>query len=81
MPNLLRYFVIVMARTYGQTLKMIREDRGLSQEELAYKTDLHRTYISLLERDRKSPSLRTVTAVATAFGLTLLEFVQLMSED
>ena len=81
MPNLLRYFVIVMARTYGQTLKMIREDWGLSQEELAYKTDLHRTYISLLERDRKSPSLRTVTAVATAFGLTLLEFVQLMSED
>ena len=81
MPHLLRYFVIVMARTYGQTLKMIREKRGFSQEELAFKTDLHRTYISLLERDRKSPSLRTVTAIATAFGLTLLEFVQLMSEE
>lgn len=81
MPHLLRYFVIVMARTYGQTLKMIREERGFSQEELAFKTDLHRTYISLLERDRKSPSLRTVTAIATAFGLTLLEFVQLMSEE
>ena len=70
-----------MAKTFGQTLKLIREDRGLSQEELAFKTDLHRTYISLLERDRKSPSLRTVTAVATAFGLALLEFVQLMSEE
>ena len=81
MPNLLRYFYVVMAKTFGQTLKLIREDRGLSQEELAFKTDLHRTYISLLERDRKSPSLRTVTAVATAFGLTLLEFVQLMSEE
>ena len=70
-----------MAKTFGQTLKLIREDRGLSQEELAFKTDLHRTYISLLERDRKSPSLRTVTAIATALGMSLLGFVQLMSEE
>ena len=53
----------------------------MSQEELAFKTDLHRTYISLLERDRKSPSLRTVTAIATALGMSLLEFVQLMSKE
>ena len=70
-----------MAKTFGQTLKLIREDRGLSQEELAFKTDLHRTYISLLERDRKSPSLRTVTAIATALGMSLLEFIRRMSEE
>ena len=70
-----------MGKTYGQTLKTIREARGLSQEELAFKTDLNRTYISLSERDRKSPSLRTVTTIATALGMTLLEFVQRMSED
>ena len=70
-----------MAKTFGQTLKLIREDRGFSQEELAFKTDLHRTYISLLERDRKSPSLRTVTAIATALGMPLLEFIRRMSED
>ena len=81
MAHLLRYFVIVMAKTYGLTLKSIREERGLSQEELAFKTDLHRTYISLLERDRKSPSLRTVTAIATALGMSLLEFVRRMSEE
>ena len=70
-----------MAKTYGQTLKSIREERGLSQEELAFKTDLNRTYISLLERDRKSPSLRTVTAIATALGMSLLEFIRRMSEE
>ena len=70
-----------MAKTFGQTLKLIREDRGLSQEELAFKTDLHRTYISLLERDRKSPSLRTVTAIAAALGMSLLEFIRRMSEE
>ena len=70
-----------MAKTYGQTLKSIREERGWSQEELAFKTDLHRTYISLLERDRKSPSLRTVTTIAVALGMSLLEFVHRMSEE
>lgn len=72
--------MITMEQTYGQTLRKLREASGMSQEELAFKTDLHRTYISQLERDLKSPSLRTVTTIAGAFGLTLLEFVQRMSE-
>ena len=70
-----------MEQTYGQTLRKLREASGMSQEELAFKTDLHRTYISQLERDLKSPSLRTVTTIARALGLTLLEFVQRMSES
>ena len=59
----------------------MRDDSGMSQEELAFKTELHRTYISQLERDLKSPSLRTVSAIAAAFGLTLLQVVQRMSND
>ena len=75
------YFIVTMEKTYGQTLRKLRKANGLSQEELAFKTDLHRTYISQLERDLKSPSLRTVTTIASSFGLTLLEFVQRMSES
>ena len=69
-----------MDKSYGQTLRQIRKDKGLSQEELAFKTNLHRTYISLLERDQKSPSLRTVTTIAVALGYSLLEFVKKMDE-
>ena len=69
-----------MEQTYGQTLRKLRDASGMSQEELAFKTDLHRTYISQLERDLKSPSLRTVTTIARALGLTPLEFVQRMAE-
>lgn len=47
---------------------------------MAFKTNLHRTYISLLERDQKSPSLRTVTTIAAAMGYSLLEFVKKMDE-
>ena len=69
-----------MDKSYGKTLRQIRKDKGLSQEELAFKTNLHRTYISLLERDQKSPSLRTVTTIAAAMGYSLLEFVKKMDE-
>ena len=69
-----------MEKTYGQTLREIRKENGMSQEELAFKTNLHRTYISLLERDQKRPSLRTVTTIAQALGFTLLGFVQKMTE-
>ncbi len=70
----------MMDKSYGKTLRQIRKDKGLSQEELAFKTNLHRTYISLLERDQKSPSLRTVTTIAAAMGYSLLEFVKKMDE-
>ena len=81
MVYLVRSFVIIMKNTFGQTLRKLRDDSGMSQEELAFKTELHRTYISQLERDLKSTSLRTVSAIAAAFGLTLLQVVQRMSND
>ncbi len=43
-------------------------DGGLSQEELAALADLHRTYISQLERGLKSPSLRAIEMLAMALG-------------
>lgn len=46
-----------------------RERSGLSQEALAFACDRHRTYVSLLERGRSSPSLRTVFDIARALGV------------
>ena len=40
---------------------------GLSQETLAFNTDLHRTYISLLERGLRQPSLETIFTLAREF--------------
>jgi transcriptional regulator with XRE-family HTH domain len=45
---------------FGMALKEQRQKVELSQEELAHRAGYHRTYISLLERGVKSPSLRTV---------------------
>lgn len=53
---------------FGKVIRNLRREAGLSQEELAYRCDLHRTYISQLERGIKSPSLATIEALASALG-------------
>ena len=53
-------------QAFGLVLKRQRNDKGFSQEELAKESGYHRTYISLLERGKKSPSLSTVYRLADA---------------
>jgi len=53
---------------FGRVVRRRREKLGLSQEELGYKAGLHRTYVSLLERGRRNPSLNVVAALARGLG-------------
>lgn len=53
---------------FGRVICDLRHEAGLSQEELAHRCDLHRTYISQLERGLKSPSLTTINTLATILG-------------
>ena len=55
-----------LEKAFGQVLREIRKDRGLSQEELGFESGQHRTYISQLERGQKSPSLRTIFQLSQA---------------
>jgi transcriptional regulator with XRE-family HTH domain len=66
--------------TFGQVLREFRSKAGLSQEELGELTDLHRTYISLLERGINGPSLRTLVKLSQALGVTLTEMVSVFEE-
>lgn len=45
---------------FGKVLREIREEYSLSQEELGFESGYHRTYISLLERGRKSLPRNTI---------------------
>lgn len=54
---------------FGEVLREVRLERGLSQEELALASDLHRTYISQLERGENSPTLRAFEQVADALEM------------
>lgn len=51
---------------FGNVLKQLRNEKGISQEELGFESGYHRTYISMLERGKKSPSLKTIFQLAKA---------------
>ena len=54
----------------------VREMVGLSQEALADEAELHRTYISLLERGLRTPSILVVQKLARAMGTTRTSLIR-----
>ena len=63
-------------QAFGFTVRRIRLKRGVSQQALADKSGYHRTYIGLLERGQKSPSLRTIFNIATTLQVKPSEIVK-----
>jgi transcriptional regulator with XRE-family HTH domain len=49
--------------SFGDLLKELREERGLSQAQLALESELDQTFVSLLERGRRQPTLITLFAL------------------
>ena len=56
-------------RRVGLNLKKHREAAGLSQEELAFKCELHRTYISGVERGIRNPTVLVLQKIADALEI------------
>lgn len=53
-----------------------REKQELSQEELAWRSDLHRTYISLVERSKRSLTVDSLERISTALGMSASVLLQ-----
>ncbi|MGI2000709.1 transcriptional regulator [Shewanella sp. 11B5] len=63
--------------SFGAYFKSLRVSKGLSQEQLALKADLDRTYISGIERGKRNVSLINIVKLAEALELSpkqLLDF-------
>ncbi|WP_323799127.1 helix-turn-helix transcriptional regulator [Parasphingorhabdus sp.] len=54
----------------GRNLKRLRTAKGLSQEAFAHEADIHRTYISDIERGARNPTLSIIDKIAKALGTT-----------
>lgn len=55
--------------TFGLVLRELREAKGISQEALADASDLHRTWVGMLERGVKLPTLVTLTKLSTGLEI------------
>src|SRR4051794_15025660 len=56
---------------FGTTIKTKRSELGMSQEELADRAGLHRTYVSDVERGMRNVSLISIEKLAHALGLSV----------
>lgn len=61
---------------FGEHLKKIRKEKGLTQEELAFKANLHSTYIGHIETGTYTPSLFVVWKIAKVLGMELREILE-----
>lgn len=65
-----------MKKIIGDVLKELREESGFTQEQLAFKSDLDRTYISLLERGLRMPTVITLFRLSSALDIQPESFVK-----
>lgn len=57
-------------RLVGQNVRNLRKRHGLSQEELSFACELHRTYISGVERGIRNPTVIVLAKIAAGLGVT-----------
>ena len=59
---------------YGQAVRKVRLEQGISQEELADRCGLHRTYIRDVEIGKRNISLENIERIAISLNRTLSDF-------
>jgi transcriptional regulator with XRE-family HTH domain len=64
------------ADAFGQALRHFRTSMKISQERLSQESGLDRTYISLLERGLRQPSLNTILQIAKVLGISSVKLIE-----
>tara|TARA_R110002074_G_C12148358_1_gene629926 strand:- start:253 stop:486 length:234 start_codon:yes stop_codon:yes gene_type:complete len=67
--------------TFGEKVREIRKKKGLSQEELAHKANLHRTYIGMIERGEKNITLINIEKIANALDIDIKELLAINDKN
>ena len=70
-----------MSTSVGKRLKALRAMHGLSQRELARRAGVTNSAISMIEQDRVSPSIDSMTKVLSGFPITMIEFFSMEAEE
>ncbi len=65
---------------FGLTVKAARTEKGISQEQLALNCNLDRTFISMLERGQRQPSLTSILSISASLGIPAHKLIKLTTE-
>ncbi|KAA6309745.1 HTH-type transcriptional regulator DdrOP3 [termite gut metagenome] len=61
---------------FGERIRKIRKEKGLSQESLALNANLHRTYIGMIERAEKNITLVNIQKIADALEINIKDLFE-----
>ncbi|BCC57063.1 TPA: helix-turn-helix transcriptional regulator [Bacillus cereus] len=67
-------------KAFGEVLRKHRKKANLSQEQLALHCNLDRTYIGLLERAQRQPSISTIFVICKVLNIAPHEFIKEMEK-
>ena len=70
-----------MRAILAENIRAFRKKHGLSQEELADRCELHRTYIGSVEREERNVSLSTLEVLSQALDVSVAELLTSGSEN
>lgn len=60
---------------FGQKMQKVRQSNDITQEELAARLGMHRTYIGLIERGERNPTVRTLYKISKALKVQASELL------
>lgn len=66
----------MITKEFGQRLKEFRQETGLSQEKIALKISMDRTYYASVEAGRRNISLENIKKIADGFGVSLSQLFE-----
>lgn len=78
--ELFEVILMMLENAIAEVLKEERKKKNLSQEDLALLCSLDRTYISLIERAKRKPTIHTIYVICDHLGITLTYFISRVEE-
>ncbi len=72
---------LALQKNFGGVLRQFRLKKGLSQENLAFEAGLDRTFVSMLERGLRQPTLSSLFTLAEALRIPASRIVRLTEKE
>ena len=69
-----------LSKVFGEVLKELRTEAGFSQENLAYECDLDRSFISMLERGLRMPTIATLFQLSIPLQKAPFEIIKIVEQ-